>query len=106
MTSFTLDLLFHAEPGGTCTTYTVSVRGNECGIFYGLLVSTSGVAWVSMLADDKIAHLDVPTGHFLSYLIPESGCLLPGLVMDANQNLWFTWIDRRGKLHPARSLSQ
>jgi streptogramin lyase len=107
ITSSTPGLLFHDEPGtGTCTTYTDSVRGNERGALYGLLVPTSGDVWVTILTDDMIAHLDVPTGHFLSYRISTSGSLPLGLVMDANQNLWFTGMDRIGMLHPARSLSQ
>jgi len=107
MTSFTPGLLFHFEPHtGTFTTYTVSLRGNERGTLYGLLVPTSGDVWVTILAEDMIAHLDVRTGRFLYYRIPAPGSLPLGLAMDANQNLWFTGMDKIGMLHPARPISQ
>jgi virginiamycin B lyase len=102
VTSFTPGLLFRFEPGTrTFTTYTVSLSGNERGTLYGLLATKSGV-WVTILAENMIAHLDVATGRFMYYRIPASGTLPLGLAMDANQNLWFTGDDKIGKLHPAR----
>jgi len=100
-------LLFRFKPGtGTFTTYTVSVKGNELGTLYGLLVTTSSDVWVTILAEDMLAHLDVRTGDFLSYHIPTPGSLPLGLVMDTNHNLWFTGLDKIGMLHPARPGSQ
>ena len=107
VTSFTPGLLFRYEPHtGTFTTYTVSLRGNERGTLYGLLVTTSGDVWVTILAANMLAHLDVRTGRFLFYRIPAPGSLPLGLAMDANQNLWFTGLDKIGMLHPARPISQ
>jgi virginiamycin B lyase len=107
VTSFTPGLLFRYEPqSATFTTYTVSLRGSERGTLYGLLVAASGDVWVTILAEDTIAHLDVRTGHFLTYRIPSPGSLPLGLVMDTNQNLWFTGLDRIGMLYPARPISQ
>jgi len=107
VTSFTPGLLFRYEPhSGTFTTYTVSLRGNERGTLYGLLVPTSSDVWVTILAANMLAHLDVRTGRFLFYRIPAPGSLPLGLAMDANQNLWFTGLDKIGMLHPARPISQ
>ena len=107
VTSFTSGLLFRFKPGtGTFTTYTVSLKGNQLGTLYGLLVTTSSDVWVTILAEDMLAHLDVRTGDFLSYHIPTPGSLPLGLVMDTNHNLWFTGLDKIGMLHPARLGSQ
>lgn len=107
VTSFTPGLLFRYEPGtGTFTKYTVSLRGKDRGTLYGLLVPTSVDVWVTILAEDMLAHLDVRTGRFLYYPIPAAGSLPLGLAMDANQNLWFTGLDRVGMLQPARPISQ
>jgi virginiamycin B lyase len=104
VTSFTPGLLFHYKSGtGTFTTYTVSVRGNERGTLYGLLVPTPGDVWVTNLAENMISHLDVRTGHFLTYRIPTPGGLPLGLVMDTNHNIWFTGLDTIGVLHPAKT---
>jgi virginiamycin B lyase len=102
VTSFTPGLLFRYEPhSATFTTYTVSLRGSERGTLYGLLVPTSGDVWVTILAANMLAHLDLRTGRFLFYRIPAPGSLPIGLAMDANQNLWFTGLDTIGMLHPA-----
>ncbi len=107
VTSFTPGLLFRLQPGtGAFTTYTVSLRGNERGTLYGLLVPPSGDVWVTNLDANMLERLDVRTGHFLSYRLPTPDSLPLGLVMDANQNLWFTGMDRIGMLHPARPISQ
>ena len=107
VTSYTPGLLFRYAPGtGTFTAYTVSLGGNERGTLYGLLVPRSGDVCVTILTDDMLAHLDVRTGHFLSFRIPTPGSIPLGLVMDANQNLWFTGMDSIGMLHPARPISQ
>ena len=105
VTSFTPGLLFRYKPGtGTFTTYTVSLSGHERGTLYGLLVTTSGDVWVTILAANMLAHLDVRTGLFLYYRIPAPGGLPLGLAMDANQNLWFTEFDKIGVLHSQRRI--
>jgi streptogramin lyase len=102
VTSFTPGLLFRFEPAvRTFTTYTVSLSANERGTLYGLLATKSGDIWVAVLTENMIAHLDIHTGHFLYFRIPATGSLPLGLVMDANQNLWFTGLDKIGMLHPA-----
>ena len=105
VTSFTPSLLFRYKPGtGTFTTYTVSLSGHERGTLYGLLVTTSGDVWVTILAANMLAHLDVRTGLFLYYRIPAPGGLPLGLAMDANQNLWFTELDKIGMLYSQRRI--
>lgn len=107
MTSFTPGLLFRYQPAsGTFTTYTLSLTGNERGTLYGLLVPASGDVWVTILAANMLAHLDVRTGRFLYYRVPAPDSLPLGLAMDANQNLWYTGLDKIGMLHPARPISQ
>ena len=107
ITSFVPGLLFRFIAGtGKLITYTVSVRGNERSTLYGLLVPTSGDVWVTILAENMLAHLDPRTGRFLYYRIPTAGSLPLGLVMDANQNIWFTGLDKLGMLNPVRSQSR
>ncbi len=103
VTSFTPDLLFRFRPGtGTFTTYAASFINSEHSALYGLLVTSSGEVWVTMLAENVIARLDVTAGRFIYYRIPAPGSLPLGLVMDANQGLWFTGVDKIGVLHPVR----
>jgi len=103
VTSFTPSLLFRFNPSTRAfTTYTVAVSGNERGTLYGLLATKSGDVWVTILAENMIAHLDVATGRFIYYRMPAAGTLPLGLAMDGNQNLWFTGIDKIGMLHPVR----
>jgi virginiamycin B lyase len=103
VTSFTPGLLFRFKPlPGTFTTYRVALNGSERGALYGLLVSRAGDIWLTILAENVIARLDVPAGRFIYYRIPVPDSLPLGIAMDANQNLWFTGIDRVGMLHPER----
>jgi virginiamycin B lyase len=107
VTSFTPGLLFRYEPHTeTFTTYIVSLTGNERGTLYGLLVPTPDDIWVTILAANMLAHLDVRTGRLLFYHIPTPDSLPLGLAMDANHNLWYTGLDTIGTLHPARTISQ
>ncbi len=103
VTSFTPGLLFRFKPGARMfMTYTVAVRGNERGTLYGLLATTSGDIWVTILIENMIAHLDVATGRFIYYRIPAPGGLPLGLAIDGSQTLWFTGDDKIGMLHPVR----
>lgn len=107
VTTFTPGLLIRFEPGTMkFTTYTVEWGANPRGTLYGLLVPASGDVWVTILAANMLAHLDVRTGRFLYYRIPAPGSLPLGLAIDANQNLWYTGLDKIGMLHPARPISQ
>jgi virginiamycin B lyase len=45
---------------------------------------------VTVSAENAIAHLDVTTNRFLEYAIPTSGSLPLGVVVGANDSLWFT----------------
>lgn len=103
VTSFTSGLLFRFKPEtGTFTSYKAPLSGSKGSALYGLLVTRSGAIWVTILAENVIAHLDVRANHFIYYHIPAPGRLPLGLVMDANQNLWFTSEDTIGMLHPER----
>ena len=103
VTSFTPGILLRFKPDTeTFTTYMAPFSGSERSALYGLLVTGSGEVWVTILAENVIARLDVTSGRFIYYHIPAPGRLPLGLVMDVNQNLWFTGIDKIGMLRPER----
>jgi len=61
---------------------------------YGLVVSSSGEVWVTLLAENMLARLDVATGHFTYYAVPTPNSEPLALAMGADQTLWFTsWDD-------------
>ncbi len=102
-TAFTPGLLFRFKPvTKTFTVYTAPLSGSERSALYGLLVTRSGGVWVTILAENVIARLDIATGRFIYYRIPTPASLPLGITMDANQHLWFTGIDRIGTLNPER----
>lgn len=101
VTSFTAGLLFRFKPPtGAFSTYIAPFSASEHSALYGLLVSTSGDVWVTILAENVIARLDVAAGRFIYYRILAPGSLPLGLAMDAHHNLWFTGVDKIGTLHP------
>lgn len=101
MTSFTPGLLFHLRPGtGTFTSYLAPSDGRESSALYGLLVTSAGDVWVTMLAENVLARLDVAARRFLYYHIPKPSSQPLGLVMDGNHALWFTGVDAVGVLRP------
>ena len=101
VTSFTPGLLFRFIPGTKdFTSYTAPFSGSQGSALYGLLVTPSGDVWVTILAENVIARLDVAAYRFIYYHIPARGSLPLGLTMDANHSLWFTSIDKIGILHP------
>jgi virginiamycin B lyase len=101
VTSFTPGILFRFRPDtATFTTYDTPFTSGQQSALYGLLVTSSGEVWVTMLAENVIARLDATAGHFVYYRIPTPGTLPLGLTMDANQGLWFTGVDKIGVLHP------
>src|SRR2546425_2253833 len=87
-------------PTGAFSTYTAQFSTSEHSALYGLLVSTSGEVWVTILAENVIARLDVAASRFIYYRIPAPGSLPLGLAMDAHHNLWFTGVDKIGTMHP------
>jgi len=99
VTSFTPGLLFRLQPGtGTFTSYVTSVQGSGRSALYGLLVTPAGEVWVTMLAENALARLDVAAQHFLTYPLPRPNSQPLGLVMDASHTLWFTGVDAVGML--------
>jgi virginiamycin B lyase len=101
MTSFTPGLLFHLRPGtSTFTSYLAPFSGRESSALYGLLVTSAGDVWVTILAENVLARLDVAARRFLYYHIPKPGSQPLGLVMDGNHALWFTGVDAVGVLRP------
>jgi len=79
----------HRSGPGTFTTYSVPLNGSEQIALYGLIATRSGEIWMTILAENVIARLDIVTGRFIPYHIPAPSSLPLGLAMDANQNLWF-----------------
>src|SRR5438477_10589279 len=61
-TTFTPGLLFRFKPvTKTFTVYTAPLSGSERSALYGLLVTRSGGVWVTILAENVIARLDIAT---------------------------------------------
>jgi virginiamycin B lyase len=101
VTPFTPGLLFRLRPGtGTFTSYVAPVQGSERSVLYGLLVTPAGEVWVTMLAENALARLDVAAQRFLTYPIPRPNSQPLGLVMVASHTLWFTGVDAVGMLRP------
>lgn len=101
MTSFTPGLLFHLRPGtATFTSYLAPFGGRESSALYGLLVTSTGDVWVTILAENVLARLDVAARRFLYYHIPKPDSQPLGLVMDGNHALWFTGVEAVGVLRP------
>jgi streptogramin lyase len=57
---------------------------------------------VTITAENAIAHLDVIANHFIDYPIPSSGSLPLGVVVGANNTLWFieAGVNKIGMLRP------
>jgi len=101
ITSFSSGLLLRLDPQtGTFTPYYAPSTGGNSGGLYGLVVTLTGEVWVTVPAENVIAHLDVAANRFIYYHIPTSSSLPIGLVMDTNHTLWFTEVDKLGKLQP------
>lgn len=101
ITSFTPGLLLRFRPdSSTFSAYMAPFDGRESSAFYGLLVTPTGDVWVTNLAENVLARLDVAAQRFISYSIPRPGSQPLGLVMDGNHALWFTGANAVGVLHP------
>ena len=100
-TSFSAGLLLRLDPRtGTFTPYYAPFTGPGTGGLYGLVVTPTGEIWVTVLAENVVARLDVVAHRFISYAIPTPGSEPLGIVMGANHTLWFTEVDKIGMLRP------
>src|SRR6266571_8022783 len=100
-TSFSAGLLLRLDPRtGTFTPYYAPFTGPGTGGLYGLVVTPTGEIWVTVLAENVVARLDVVAHRFIYYAIPTPGSEPLGIVMGANHTLWFTEVDKIGMLRP------
>jgi streptogramin lyase len=86
-TSFSSGLLLSFNP--KTTTFTPYYAPSSGGL-YGITITPTGQVWVTITAENVIAYLDVTANRFINYAIPSSGSLPLGVVMGANNSLWFT----------------
>ena len=86
-TSFSTGLLLSYNPQ---TARFTPYYAPSSGGMYGIITTPSGQIWVTITAGNAIAHLNPSTNHFIEYVIPSSGSLPLGVVMGANNSLWFT----------------
>jgi virginiamycin B lyase len=86
-TSFSSGLLLSFNP--KTATFTPYYAPSSGGL-YGITTSPGGQVWVTDTAANAIANLDPTANHFIEYTIPSSGSLPLGVVMGANDTLWFT----------------
>ena len=101
VTSFSSGLLLRLDPRtGRTTPYYASLTGKDPGGLYGLVVAPSGDVWVTILAENVIAHLDVAAHRFIYYRIPTPGSEPLTMVMGPDHTLWFIEIDKIGMLRP------
>ena len=101
VTTFSNSLLLRFDPrADTFTRYAASFGGNNAGGLYGLLVTPTGDIWVTLLAVNALAHLEVAANRFVFYRLPPDGSSPLGLVMSGDQTLWFTEMDKIGMLRP------
>ena len=63
-------------------------------------MTAAGEVWVTVLAENTIARLDVAAHRFISYRIQTPGSEPLGIVMGPNHTLWFTEVDKIGMLRP------
>jgi virginiamycin B lyase len=98
-TSFSSGLLLSLNSNtGTFTSYYASSAGG----IYGIVITPTDQVWVTITAGNVIAHLDVTANRFIEYAIPSSGSLPLGVVVGANNTLWFTeaGVNKIGMLRP------
>src|SRR6266704_4955669 len=86
-TSFSSGLLLSFNP--KTATFTPYYAPSSGGL-YGITITPGGQVWVTITAANAIAHLDPTANRFIDYAIPTSGSLPLGVVMGANDSLWFT----------------
>lgn len=87
ITSFSSGLLLSLNPGtGKFSSYYAPTTSG----LYGLAITPTEQVWVTIAGENVIAHLDVAANRFIYYAIPSSGSLPLGVVVGANNTLWFT----------------
>lgn len=86
-TSFSSGLLLRFNPK---TALFTPYYASSSGGLYGITIAPGGQVWVTISAGNAIAMLDPTANHFIDYAIPSSGSLPLGVVMGANNSLWFT----------------
>ena len=86
-TSFSSGLLLSFNP--KTATFTPYYAPSSGGL-YGITITHGGQVWVTITAANAIANLDPSANRFIAYAIPSSGSLPLGVVMGANDSLWFT----------------
>ena len=98
-TSFSTGLLLSFNPK---TTTFIPYYAPSAGGLYGITITSKGQVWVTITAENAIAHLDVTANRFIDYVIPSSGSLPLGVVVGANNTLWFTeaGVNKIGMLRP------
>jgi virginiamycin B lyase len=99
ITSFSSALLLSLNPNtGRLTPYYAPSTGG----IYGIAITPTDQVWVTISADNVIARLDGAANRFIYYAIPTSGSLPLGVVVGANNTLWFTEAgrDKIGMLQP------
>lgn len=99
ITTFSSGLLLSFNPNtGTFTPFYVPSSGG----IYGIAISPTGQIWVTIAAENTIARLDVTANRFVLYTIPTNSSLPLGVVVGANNTLWFTEAgsDKIGMLQP------
>ena len=101
VTSFSGGLLLRLDPHTSVfTSYYAPFSSPGTGGLYGLVVTPTGEIWVTVLAENVVARLDVVAHRFIYYAIPTPGSEPLGIVMGANHTLWFTEVDKIGMLRP------
>lgn len=102
LTTFTSNLLLGFDPRtDTFTPFYAPSPSNRTGSGYGLpdlAIASSGDVWVTDPAANALLRLDTVTHGFTAYPIPTPASLPLGIVMAANQALWFTEIQKIGML--------
>ncbi|MGZ3618359.1 MAG: Vgb family protein [Ktedonobacteraceae bacterium] len=86
-TSFSTGLLLSFNP--KTTTFTSYYAPSSGGI-YGITITPGGQVWITITAGNVIANLDPTANRFIDYAIPSSGSLPLGVVLGANNSVWFT----------------
>lgn len=86
-TSFSSGLLLSFNP--KTATFRPYYAPSSGGL-YGITITPQGQVWVTITAANAIANLDPTANRFIDYAIPSSGSLPLGVVMGANDALWFT----------------
>ena len=86
-TSFSSGLLLSFNP--KTATFTPYYAPSSGGL-YGITITPGGQVWVTITAGNAIANLDPTANRFIDYAIPSSGSLPLGVVIGANDSLWFT----------------